>query len=126
MLPEQEAAVADVRQTFPDHTVTATDLPDGRVWVTVEQVDAGAGWAPAVTDLSVYLTVAVGTSPYPFYAAAGLSRTDGRSFGAMSPSVQVHDGMGRAQLSLKKDYDSATEGLGARFAAVMHWLQDPK
>jgi len=126
VLPEQAAAVADLRTTFADHTVIAIELPDGRTWVTLKGVEVGPEWTPPINELSVYLNVTVGTPPYPFYAAAGLARADCRTFSPVNPSVQIYDGTSRSQLSLTKGYDSATEGLGARFAAVIHWLHYPR
>lgn len=116
------AGVADLRATFPDATVTAVEQADGRVLVTLGDVDVGAGWNMARSDLSVFLEMTYPTTPpYPFYAAADLQRADGQSVAGLTSPVSI-DGTPRAQLSLRHDHVQG-EGLGARFAAVIRWLR---
>ena len=65
------------------------------------------------------------TPPYPFYGPAGMARTDGLQLAPIQPLVSI-DGEQRAQISLNKPFDPATETLGSRLAAVARWLRNPR
>jgi len=122
MLTEQASAVADVRSTFPDSRVEVLEQPAGRVFVTLADVAVGEGWNVDRSDLSAFVEVTYPTTPpYPFYAEAGLQRTDGQAVAGLTPLVAV-EGANRSQLSLRHDY-APGEGLGARFTAVIRWLR---
>ena len=126
MNDEQRQATADVRSTFPEHAVDI-ELDDGAVWVVVRRVEIGADWNESVIDLAVKLLVTFpSTPPYPFYGPAGMHRLDGATFGPLQPSVDVGDGVLRAQISLTKTFDPGAESLGGRFVAVMGWLRNPR
>jgi hypothetical protein len=127
MSDEQRQAIADVERTFPEHVVKVEELDDGAVWVGVRGVEIGAGWSEPVIDLAVKLLVTFpSTPPYPFYGPSGLHRVDGATFGPLQPSVDIGDGVPRAQISLTKAFDFGTETLGARFVAVLDWLRNPR
>jgi uncharacterized protein (DUF736 family) len=120
--PEQVGGIADLRATFPDASVSVIEQADGRVLVTLGDVDLGAGWNMARTEVAAFLEVTYPTTPpYPFYAAADLQRADGQPVAGLTSAVTI-DGSPRAQLSLRHDHVPG-EGLGARFAAVTRWLR---
>lgn len=119
--PVLQAAVDDVRATFPDHVVSDEDLPDGSVWLTVQNLALTDKWSPTSIDLSVKVpTTFPANPPYPFYAAPGLTWTVGPC--AAVTDVEI-DGVARSQISLMKAYDPATENLGTRLLAVRHWMR---
>ena len=122
-------AIEDVRAAFPGLTVSSEELPDGSVWVILHGVSIGDGWNRPVIGLRVKLQPTFpDTEPYPFYTAAGLVRTDGRSFAPVQPAVQI-DGETRTQISLKKNGHTKLlpgEDLGTRFQAVVRWLRNPR
>jgi hypothetical protein len=124
---EQRQAIADVRRTFPEHTIDVEELDAGAVWVVMRRVEIGAGWNEPMIDLAVKLLVTFpSTPPYPFYGPGGLHRVDGATFGPLQPSVDIGDGVPRAQISLTKTFDPDAETLGARFVAVLGWLRNPR
>jgi hypothetical protein len=124
---EQRQAIEDVRATFPEHAADTEELDDGAVWVVLREVEIGSGWSQPVIDVAVKLLVTFpSTPPYPFYGPAGLHRTDGSTFNPLQPSVDVGDGVLRAQISLTKAFDAARETLGSRFVAVLGWLRNPR
>jgi hypothetical protein len=120
--PEQAVGVADLETTFPGSRVSALEQASGRVLVTLTDVDLGAGWNMARSDLSTFLDVTYPTTPpYPFYAAVGLQRVNGQTVAGLTSQVVI-EGIPRAQLSLRHDFVPG-EGLGARFTAAIHWLR---
>jgi hypothetical protein len=124
--PVQEFALASVRDTFPEHTVDIERPGDGTALITVREVLIGEGWNQPVIDLAVGLQVTFpSTPPYPFYGPPGMARVDRQALGQIQPSVPFNGGQ-RTQISLTKPFDPATETLGSRFAAVVHWLRSPR
>jgi hypothetical protein len=123
--PSHAAAIDSVRDAFPGHQVDVDAPGDGRTFVTVRDIDVGAGWNQARIDLTVKLQITFPSSPpYPFYGPAGMARTDGRGLSQIQPQVQV-DGEIRTQISLMKPFNPVIETLGARLVAVVGWLRDP-
>jgi hypothetical protein len=121
MHPRIAAAVADVEASFAGHTVAAEELADGSVWVTVRDVDFGAGWSPRHGDFAVKLAPTFpDTGPYPWYLPPGIRREDGVAVERISP-VQL-DGVDRSQLSVNGPW-TAADSLGARCHGVLHWLR---
>jgi len=122
-------AVEDVNRTSSEHRVTAEELDDGSVWVTLHSVDIGEGWSRQKIDLRLKLLPTFpDTEPYPFYTDPGLVRSDGGQFGPIQPNVQI-DGETRTQISLKKNGQTKLlpgEDLGTRFLAVVRWLRNPR
>lgn len=124
--PMQASAVESVREAFPGNTVGVEQPGDGTAFLTLRQVSIGEGWNYAAIDLSVKLQVTFpSTPPYPFYGPAGMARTDGVALTQIQPQVAL-DGQRRTQISLTKPFDPATETLGARFAAVVRWMRNPR
>lgn len=119
--PVQQAAIDDVRETFPEHEVTDEDLPDGSVWLTVHGLEISDRWTPGTIDLSVKVpTTFPASPPYPYYGPPGLTWSGGQA-----PALQAInlDGVARTQISLMKPYDPETETLGGRIVAVRHWMR---
>ncbi len=132
MTDEQQQAVDSVRATFSEHAVDVAELEDGSVWVTVRGVDIGPGWNQTQTDLSVKLLITFPHAPYPFYASAGLTRSDGKATNPVPQNVDLGDGVIRSQISLRisslpvETFDTTTETVAGRFVWVMAWLRSPK
>lgn len=119
--PAHEAAVASVRDAFPELTVDARDLGGGITQVVLRQAQIGAGWTHSSIDLETRLQMAFPSSPpYPYYGPAGLAPTDDR---AAPVTDVVLDGEPRAQISLNKPFDPTVETLGARLLAVLAWMR---
>lgn len=124
--PPHAAAVETVRETFAGRPVDVTPLEDGVTVITVCGVDVGMGWNVTELDLTVRLQVTFPSSPpYPYYAPAGLARTDGRVFAQVQPNTAV-GGEIRTQISLQKPFDPTVETLGARLFAVVSWMRTPR
>jgi hypothetical protein len=120
--PRVSAAVADLKATFGRDQVTHSELADGSVWVTLEGVDLGEGWAPRVVAISVKLAPTFpDTMPYPWYLPAALCRVDGLVVDRLRP-VGAVEGIDRAQLSLGGAW-SPNDSLGARVHGVIRWLR---
>ena len=101
--------------------MTEIEQADGRVLVTLDDVDLGAGWNTARSDISAFLEVTYPTTPpYPFYAAADLQRGDGQPVAGLTSLVTI-DGSPRAQLSVR--HDSSPRGRGPGLAVVTRWLR---
>jgi hypothetical protein len=121
MHPRIAAALGDLETTFGGYRVTHTELADGSVWVTIADVDFGAGWTPRAGDLSVKLAPTFpDTGPYPWYLPVGMCREDGSVLDRINP-VTI-DGINRAQLSVNAPW-LPSDSLGARVVGVLHWLR---
>jgi len=81
MTPSVAAAVEGVRSAFPntDVTVLAED-GQGGVFIRLEEVDLGPGFAPSKTWVGAQLPSNLPYADvYPVFMAPGLTRTDGQS-----------------------------------------------
>jgi hypothetical protein len=117
-------AMTSVTDAFADYVVDMHEPGDGSTYVIIRAIELNSGWNRSEIDLEVRLTPAFpSTAPYPYYAPAGLARSDGKAL----PLQQVQlDGETRTQISLRKDFDATSETLGARLRWVVAWLEAPR
>lgn len=117
-------AITSVTDAFPGYAVDVQEPGDGSTHVIIRGVELNAGWNMPEIDLEVRLTPAFpSTAPYPYYAPAGLVRTDDKEL----PLQQVQlDGETRTQISLRKEFDPTSETLGGRLRWVVAWLEAPR
>jgi hypothetical protein len=132
MTPEVEAAIEELREAYPEATVTAVADPDGGAFVTVDSVDVGERYVPRLTWVKFHITFQYPVADvYPHFVRPDLrlvvrpDLSDGQPpFGTGTSMGTCPDGQQSAiQLSRKSNkLNPATDTAALKLAKVLKWL----
>jgi hypothetical protein len=128
MTPEVEAAVAELREAFPDATITAVPDPQGGAAVTVDPVALGEQYVPQQSWIKFQITFQYPMSDvYPHFVLPELKRADGAtlgegiSLGTFSLNGQPEQAMQLSRRSNK--LNPATDTAALKLEKVLAWLR---
>lgn len=126
MKPDVEAAVEELREAFPDSTVTAVPDPEGGAYVTVDPVDTGGPYVQEITWIKFHVTFQYPYSDvYPHFVIPDLQRKDGASLGEglQQPVAFGGDGLPATQISrASRKLDPSIDTAALKLVKVLHWL----
>lgn len=123
MTPEVEEAVEQLRATFADATVTAVDVGDGGVHVTISSVPLGPPYAQKDTWVKFTITFQYPDSDvYPLFVRPDLSRIDRQGLGDGIAAAAFLDEPA-VQLSRRSNkLNPAVDTAATKVLKVMQWL----
>lgn len=126
MTKDVAAAVEELREAFPDATVTAEADPQGGAHVTVEPVDPGQRYAQRETWIKFHITFQYPYSDvYPHFVRSDLSRHDGAPLGEGLSVGHFGDGIGPAvQISRRSNrLNPSVDTAALKLVKVLDWLR---
>ncbi|MCQ9163107.1 hypothetical protein [Arthrobacter sp. STN4] len=127
MKSEVETAVEELREAFPDSTVTAVADSEGGAYVTVDPVELGEQYVQGTSWIKFHITFQYPYSDvYPHFVVPNLQRKDGASLGeGLQPSVTfTGDGTTGTQISRRSNkLNPAIDTAALKLAKVLHWLR---
>lgn len=120
--PEIVTAVEQLREQFPDNSMTATSDGTGGVTVILDDITPGSPYVESTTWLGFHITAAYPDADvYPHFVGR-LQRTDGQPHGLGFAEVDWH---GRPALQLSRrsnQWNRATDTAALKALKVMTWL----
>lgn len=124
MTPEVATAIDEIREAFPDTTVTVREDSDGGAFVTVDSVDPGAQYVQRETWVKFHITFQYPVSDvYPHFIRPDLQRVDGQALGE-AMSVGSFEGEPAVQISRRSNnLNPATDTAALKLAKVLKWLR---
>ncbi len=133
LTPEVEMAVTELREAFPDATVTAVADNQGGAYVTVDPIDLGSKYSPASTWIWFHITFQYPMSDvYPHFIGPDVRRSDGASpnglplgEGSSLGSYQI-DGQTFPAIQLSRrsnGLNPACDTAALKLQKVLAWLQ---
>lgn len=126
MKADVEAAVEELRYTFPEATVSAIPDPDGGAFVTVEPVDPGVKYEQRETWIKFHVTFQYPYSDvYPHFVRPDLRRADGNPLGeGMQPGTSPGDNQPSIQVSRRSNkLDPSIDTASLKLLKVLDWIR---
>jgi hypothetical protein len=133
MTPAVEAAVEEVRNAFPEATVTAVADPEGGAFVTVDSVDPGEQYNPRATWVKFHVTFQYPMADvYPHFVRPDLRRLDRPDISDGAPPLGeatamgafAGDGQPAIQLSRRSNkLNPTTDTALVKLMKVLSWLR---
>lgn len=133
MTADVEAAIEELREAFPEATVTAVADPDGGAFVTVEPLDVGDRFIPRQTWVKFHITFQYPASDvYPHFVRPDLRRVDRPDISDSQPPLGDATAMAAfpgdqqpaIQLSRRSNkLDPATDTAALKLLKVLRWLR---
>ena len=123
MLEKIEAAVQEIREAFPECTVTAREDGDGGAQVMVESVPLGPPYVQATTWVAFAITRQYPYADvYPHFVRGDLTRADGAALGG-GMGLTAYLGQPAVQISRRSNrLNPTTDTAAIKLAKVLHWL----
>jgi hypothetical protein len=125
MKPDVERAVAEIRATYPDTTVTVREDGEGGAYVIVEEVDLGPRYQPRLSWLGFRITFQYPyADTYPHFVRGDLVRVDGVPLSeGMSLLPAPFEGRAAVQISRRSNHlDPRTETALIKLQKVVAWV----
>lgn len=124
MKPEVNRAIAEIREAYPETTVTVREDDEGGAYVIVEEADPGPVYRERATWIGFRITFQYPHSDtYPHYVRGDLSRADGRGLGEGMSQNQNFEGRPAVQISRRSNHlDPRTETALLKLQKVLAWL----
>jgi hypothetical protein len=124
MKPEVEHAIAEIREAYPETTVTARADGEGGAYVIVEEVDPGPVYQDGVTWIGFRITFQYPYSDiYPHFVRGDLARADGRGLGEGISQNQNFEGRPAVQISRRSNHlDPRTQTALLKLEKVLAWV----
>jgi hypothetical protein len=119
-------AIEELREVFPDATITAVEDSDGGAHVTVEPVDPGEQYVQRETWVKFHITFQYPYSDvYPHFIRPDLARKDGKALGEAMTVGQFGDGIGQAiQISRRSNsLNPNVDTAALKLVKVLDWLR---
>ena len=119
-------AIEEIKQTFPNATVTATPDGEGGAYVTVDPVQLSDIYKQAETWLGARITFQYPFCDiYPLYVREDLARKSDAALGeAMSQGNQFH-GRPAVQVSRRSNHwNAAVDTAALKFLKVLSWIRN--
>ena len=119
-----DRAIAEIREAYPETTVTVREDGDGGAYVIVEEVDLGFVYRERATWIGFHITFQYPYSDtYPHYVRGDLSRADGRGLGDGMSQNHNFEGKPAVQISRRSNHlDPQTETALLKLQKVLAWL----
>lgn len=120
--PEIVTAVEQLREQFPDNSLTAKADGTGGVTVIIDDITPGSPYVESTTWLGFHITAAYPDADvYPHFVGR-LQRIDGQTHGVGFAEVDWH-GRPALQLSRRSNHwNRATDTAALKALKVMTWL----
>jgi hypothetical protein len=131
--PEIEAAIAEIRETYRDSTVSAVEDGDGGAYVTVDPVDLGEKYKPRSSWIKFQITFQYPASDvYPLFIRPDVRRlggapANGTPLGEGTAAAQYAGGgvaTPAIQLSRRSNrLNQATDTAALKVEKVLAWVR---
>jgi hypothetical protein len=118
-------AIAELRTTFEDATVSVNEDGEGGAYVRIDPVDPGTPYAQRQTWIGFRVTAQYPYADvYPLFVRSDLSRADGQALGeGMSPVP--FDGQPAIQVSRRSNHlDPGTDTAALKVLKVLRWMAE--
>ncbi|MGC4174488.1 hypothetical protein [Demequina sp.] len=131
--PEIEAAISEIKDQFPEATITVVEDGDGGAYVSLDRVPLGAQYSQRETWMKFQITVTYPVSDvYPQFIdpavrIVGSSHDDDTPMGEGSSVGNfrfANEEILAIQISRRSNHlDPAVDTAALKLAKVMHWLE---
>lgn len=125
MTPEVEQAIAEIRQTFPEHSVEVEPEPQGGAYIIVHNLLIGEQY----TSPTSWVGFLIGfqyphTDVYPHFIDGSLKRSDGKAYGAGFSSPTTWRERNAIQVSRRSNrWNSTVDTAATKLTKVLSWLR---
>lgn len=125
MTPDVEAAVAEVREAFPDLQVEAEAEPQGGAYVIVYGVDFGERYVPATSWIGFLIPFTYPRADcYPHFLDAAVRRAGGAPLGEAITGPVAWHGRQALQVSRRSNrWDPAADTAAGKLHKVLDWVR---
>jgi hypothetical protein len=136
LTPEVETAITELREAYPDATLTAVEDGQGGVYVTIDPVDLGEQYEPRESWIKFQITFQYPASDvYPHFIrpdvrlvagppANGTPLGEGSAQGQFAGGGQPEPAI---QLSRRSNHlNPATDTAALKLEKVLAWLRRPR
>src|SRR5438105_105852 len=119
-----QRAIAEIKASFPSKPVTVREDGEGGAYVTVENVELGAGWTPNGTWIGFRITFQYPNADvYPHYVRNDLRRANGQP-GPTNMTAAVFEGRPAFQVSRRSNrLNPAVDTAVLKLHKVIRWLK---
>lgn len=124
MTPEVEAAVQEIRDSFPGHEVEVENEPQGGACVIVRDLPLGEQYTPNASWIGFLITFQYPRADvYPHFMAADVRRADGAALGEGFSQSHTFSGNPAIQVSrVSRNWDASTDTAALKLAKVLDWI----
>lgn len=125
MTPEVAAAVAEVKQAFPDQSVEVIPEAQGGAYVIVDDLPIGERFAPSTTWVGFLITFQYPDADvYPFFVRPDLKRADGAQLPGGLSGPTVWNNRSAVQVSRRSNrWMPGVDTAATKLAKVLSWLR---
>lgn len=125
MTPEVAAAVAEVKQAFPDQSVEVITEAQGGAYVIVDDLPIGERFAPSTTWVGFLITFQYPDADvYPFFVRPDLKRADGAQLPGGLSGPTVWNNRSAVQVSRRSNrWMPGVDTAATKLAKVLSWLR---
>lgn len=125
MTPEINAAIEEIRETFPENSITVKEEPNGDVCLLVHGLAIGDQYTPTTSWVGFKITAQYPFADiYPHFIDANVHRSDGSQFGG---GIQVnHNFVGQPAIMLSRrsnHWNPATDTVAQKLIKVLDWFR---
>lgn len=125
---EIQAAIGEVRASFPDSSVTAVESGDGGALITVDPVPTGPSFTPASTWLTFQIPYNYPDADiYPHYVTPDLRRSTGEALGEgfhQPFTTGLRGEIPATMISRRiKSLDAGANSAAGKALNVLRWLE---
>ena len=125
---EIQAAIGEIRATFPDSSVTVMESGDGGTLITVDPVPTGPSFTPAATWLTFHIPYNYPDADiYPHYVTAQLARKDGQPLGEAIHAGQSCGPRGETPATMisrrTNTLERETNSAAGKALNILRWLE---
>jgi hypothetical protein len=125
MTPEVEAAVEEVRRTFPGHRVDVEAEAQGGAYVMVHDLPLGGRYSPPTSWFGFLVTFQYPRADvYPHFIDGGVRRADDRPHGAGFSGPSIWQGRSTLQVSRRSNHwNAASDTAAGKLLKVLEWVR---
>ncbi len=125
MTPEVQAAIEEIRQSFPGHLVDAQPEPQGGAYVIVHSLDLGERYTPTQGWIGFVVSFQYPRADvYPHFLDGGVRRVDGQPHGLGMYGPIAWRERSALQLSRRsRQWNPAVDTAAAKLHKVLEWVR---
>lgn len=119
-------AIEELRETFPESSVTYVSDDQGGAWVTIDSIPVGTAYTESTSWMTFQITHPYPESDvYPHFVRPDLHRKDGAAHGeGFSSGAFGPTGVPATQLSRRSNrLDPAVDTAATKALKVLRWLE---
>ena len=124
MNPEVARAVEELKASFPDAEVTASDTGDGGAFVAINPIDPGPAFAQRETWLKFAISFQYPHADiYPLFVRPDLARVDRDGHGKGFSTASFDDEPALQLSRVSRRLNPATDTAALKVTKVLEWLR---